>query len=71
MARDKAAPATEGRYRAPEDRTGGPFDDYEVRDALRTLTQANKIRRNKALMKAVRREAQKQLQAAQSATREL
>lgn len=61
----------ESRYRSPEDRNGGPFDDYEVREALSTLTKAEKIKRNKALMKAVRAEAAKQLKAAQVTTKQL
>lgn len=52
-------------YKSPEDRKTGPFDDYEVRNALETLTKAKKIERNKALMRAVRVEAKKQLDAAQ------
>lgn len=56
----------ESRYRSPEDRKGGPFDDYEVREALSTLTKAEKIKRNRALMKAVLAEADKQLKAAKA-----
>lgn len=53
-------------YRSAEERTGGPFDDYEVRSALETLTRAIKIRKNAALMRAVKKEARRQVQAAES-----
>lgn len=55
------------RYIEPEARKSGPFEDYEIRDALRTLTQAEKIKRNKPLLRACRNEAQKQVKAAQQA----
>lgn len=42
------------------------YDDWDVREALRTLTEAAKIQKNKALMGLVRKEAQKQLDAAKS-----
>lgn len=61
----------ESRYRSPEDRMAGPFDDYEVRSALETLTRAEKIKRNKKLMRAVRAEAQKQVKAAQATQKTL
>ena len=51
-------------YKPPEERTNGPFDGYEIREALSTLTKAVKIRKNAKLMRAVRAEANKQLQAA-------
>lgn len=60
-----AAVPSEGRYRPPEERPNGPFDDYEIRDALSTLTKARKIEKNRALMRQVRIEAKKQLAAAQ------
>ena len=66
MARNSSKVAAESRYRPTEERTGGPFDDYEVRDALSTLTRAIKIRKNSALMRAVKKEARKQLLAAES-----
>lgn len=53
-----------GRYRPAKERMGGPFEDYEVREALRTLSDAAKIRKNKALMRAVKKEAQTQSKAA-------
>lgn len=56
----------ESRYRSPEDRKGGPFEDYEVREALSTLTKAEKIKRNRALMRAVLAEAEKQLKTARA-----
>lgn len=59
------------KYVSPEERKSGPFDDYEVRDALRTLTNARKIQKNPALMKAVRAEARRQLQAAESTQKAL
>ena len=55
----------ERRYIPTAERMNGPFDDYEVRDALSTLVNAVKIRKNKKLMRAVRAEARKQQQAAQ------
>ena len=73
MARNKttyAEPAP-SRYRPPEERKGGPFDDYEVREALSTLSKAIKIRKNSALMRAVRAEARKQLQAAETTKKAL
>lgn len=57
--------AREKRYVPPAERLKGPFDDYEVREALNTLVNAVKIRKNKTLMRAVRAEARKQQQAAQ------
>jgi hypothetical protein len=60
-----------GRYRPAAERKGGPFDDYEIRDALQTLAQAAKIQSNSALMRAVRKEARKQLAAAQSTNKAL
>lgn len=68
MARKTRSPevAPDRPYRSAEDRTGGPFDDYEVRSALETLTRAIKIKKNSALMRAIRKEARKQLAAAES-----
>lgn len=68
-----AAPMADSpdRYRPPEDRKGGPFDDYEVRNALETLSKAIKIKKNSALMRAVRTEARKQLAAAESTKKAL
>jgi hypothetical protein len=62
----KAMVESSSRYRSPEERQGGPFDDYEVRSALETLARAIKIRKNAALMRAVKREARRQLQAAEN-----
>lgn len=59
------------KYVAPEERKSGPFDDYEVREALRTLTAANKIRKNGSLMRAIKAEARRQLQAAESTSKAL
>lgn len=64
-------PQPVNRYRPPEDRSNGPFDDYEIRSALETITKARKIQRNKKLMRAVRAEARKQLQAAQATNSQL
>lgn len=58
-------------YVAIEDRKSGPFDSYEVSEALRTLTKAEKIKRNKPLLRACRAEAAKQVQAAQQAAKSL
>lgn len=54
-----------GNFIPPEDRSSG-WDDYEIRDALRTLTSAAKIRKNPALLRAVQREAKKQVAAAKA-----
>ncbi len=51
-------------WKSAEERKGGPFEDYEVRSALETLTRAIKIKKNPALMRAVKREARRQLDAA-------
>ena len=61
----------QSKYVDPEERRSGEFNDYEVRDALRTLAQARKIQKNPHLMKAVRKEAQRQLKAAQSTVKTL
>lgn len=53
------------RYVPTAERMSGPFEDYEVREALTTLVNAVKIRKNKKLMRAVRAEARKQQLAAQ------
>lgn len=65
---NEAAPS---RYVEPEVRKSGPFDDYEVREALRTLTKAEQIKRNKSLLRACRTEAAKQVKAAQQAASSL
>lgn len=36
-------------------------DEYEVRDALRTLTRADEIRKDKGMMRAVKAEAKAQI----------
>lgn len=67
MARSKRNAMVESsRHRSAEERKGGPFEDYEVRSALETLARAIKIRKNAALMRAVKREARRQLQAAEN-----
>ena len=58
-------------YKSAEDRKSGPFDEYEVRSALETVTRAIKIRKNSALMRAVRAEARRQLAAATNTTKAL
>lgn len=63
--------STSGRYVSPEERKKGPFDEYEVREALRTLSSARKIQKNSALMRAVRAEARRQLRAAESTSKAL
>jgi len=55
-------------YVPVEDRKSGPFDSYDVSESLRTLARADKIRANSALMKEVRKEAQKQIDAAKAAS---
>lgn len=55
------SPATSSPYVQMEDRKSGPFDQYEIRSALETLSKAEKIRKNGALMRAVRTEAKRQL----------
>ena len=68
----KAAPeASTYDHRPVEDRGSGPFDDYEVRHALETVTRAMKIQKNTALMRAIRAEARRQLQAAESTKKAL
>ena len=57
--------ASPDRYQPAEERKSG-WDDYEVRSALETLARADKIRKNKPLMAAVKAEAKRQLQAAQA-----
>lgn len=52
-----------------EEKTSG-WDEWELRDAMRTLTQAKKIRKNAALMRALQRSAQEQVKSLQSITKE-
>ncbi|MGD9643813.1 MAG: hypothetical protein AB7V08_13875 [Elusimicrobiales bacterium] len=54
-----------GRFIEPEDRSGD-FDDYEIESALRTISKAAKIRKNKALMAKVRQKARELAKAAQA-----
>lgn len=63
--------ASTSRYVPTEDRRNGPFDDYEVRSALETLARAEKIKRNKKLMRAVLAEAERQINAAKSTKQQL
>lgn len=67
MARTKPSSPEVARdtYVAPIDRPNGPWDDYDLKDFLRTLTQAEKIKKNRGLMRRLRSEATKQLQALQ------
>ena len=58
------------KYVPPFERKSG-WDDYDVKDALRTLSQAEKIRRNKPLMAAIRKEAANQLKVAQATASQL
>ena len=51
-------------YKPPYEKTGG-WSDYEVRDSLSTLMTAAKIRKNKALMAAVRAESRKAIKVAE------
>lgn len=57
---------SKGRFVEPEDRSGD-FDDYEIESALRTLSKASKIKKDKALMAKVRQKA-RELAKAASAT---
>lgn len=57
-------------YKSPEDRRSG-WSEWEVRDALRTLTTAMKIRKNPSLMRAVRAEARKQQKAAEAVSKSI
>lgn len=57
-------------YKSPEDRKSG-WSEWEVRDALRTLTTAMKIRKNPSLMRAVRAEARKQQKAAEAVSKSI
>ena len=68
--RDIASSPTK-KYVPPVDRTNGPFDDYEVKGALRTLTDAEKIKRNKKLLRACKLEAAKQVKAATAAAQSI
>lgn len=52
-------------YKEPVDRKSG-WSEYDIRDSLRTLSQADKIRKNKPLMAAIKAEAVKQLAAAKA-----
>lgn len=52
-------------YKPYYERQEGPFDEYDVRNALETLVRARAIGRNKKLLRAVRAEALKQQKAAQ------
>jgi hypothetical protein len=50
-----------GHYTEAKDRKGGPFDKYEVESALRTLSDAAKIRKNSKLMAAVKAHAREKV----------
>ena len=69
--KSQPAEVSPGKYKSPEDRKGGHFDEYEVRSALETVTRAIKIKKNSALMRAVRAEARRQLDAAESTKKAL
>lgn len=56
---------SKGNFIQPEDRNG-EFDDYEIEEALRTLSKATKIKKNKALMAKVRQKARELAKAAQA-----
>jgi len=76
MKRNKARSAApvaayDSPYKPIEERKNGPFDGYELREALNTLAKAIKIRKNPALMRAIKAEANRQLAAAQSTTKAL
>lgn len=61
----KIASAEPSRYIPAIERKSG-WDDYQIKDALRTLSDAVKIRKNKPLMAAIKKEAAAQLKAAQA-----
>lgn len=60
MAKSTSGPSAVSAYVDPVDRKSG-WDDYELKSMLKTLTDAEKIRRNKPLMAALRRQADAQL----------
>lgn len=53
------------------DRKSGPFDEWEVRDALRTVHDADRIRKNKSLMAEVQKEADRAAKAASDAAQSI
>lgn len=55
----------ERAYIPPIERKSG-WDEWQLKDMLRTLSEAAKIRRNKPLMAALKKEARKQLAALES-----
>ena len=48
--------------------SAGKYDDWQVKDALRTLTQAEEIRADKRMMAKVKTEAAKMTAAVKKAT---
>ena len=48
-----------GPYKAPHERMNGPFDDYELEDAGRTMERADQIRGNPKLVEAVAKHHEK------------
>lgn len=55
------------KYVEPEERKSG-WSEWELKDAIRTLTNARKIRKNPALMRAIRKHAAEQVKAIQAIT---
>lgn len=43
----------DGPYKVPHERMNGPFEDYELEDAGRTMERADQIRGNPKLVEAV------------------
>lgn len=64
---DRVSPS---KWVPPHERKSG-WEEYELREAMRTLSEAKKIRKNPALMRALRKEATRQLQALQATKNEL
>lgn len=60
MAKSSTGASAVSAYVDPVDRKSG-WDDYDLKNMLKTLTDAEKIKRNKPLMAALRRQADQQL----------
>lgn len=71
MAKPTAAVAMSDKpYVRAIERSSG-WDDYDIKNALTTLADADKIRKNKPLMAAIRKEAAAQLKTAQATASQL
>lgn len=71
MAPEVMAESASNRWKPAHERKSGPFEDYEVESALETIAKAEKIKKNRALMAAVRTKAREQLAALQQTTKSL